>query len=465
MQLQFLGAAQTVTGSMHLLTLDNGTKVLLDCGLFQGKRDEANIINQNFPFNPAEIDFVLLSHAHIDHAGRLPQLFKAGFRGRVYCTHATYSLSAIMLLDSAHIQELDAQFVNKKESRHHGKAVEPLYTQKDAEEILKRFVGVGYEQPFQPVYGLSVEYRDAGHILGSASMVLTITENGKTTKLGFTGDVGRPHRLILQDPQKMEDCDYLISESTYGGQTHLPTSASADFLADVIHKTAQRGGKVIIPAFAVGRTQELVYTMDKLQNEGKLPRIPIFVDSPLAINATDVYRAHPECYDDEVKAFMRLDEDPFGFDKLTYIRTAAASKTLNARKEPMVIISASGMCEAGRILHHLRNNIENPKNTILMVGFSAENTLGRKIIDREKIVRIFGEEHHLNAEVVTANSYSAHADQPELLDFIGMMDKERLKSIYLVHGELERQKLLQTAMQQAGYRNVEIPTKGNSVTL
>lgn len=465
MQLQFLGAAQTVTGSMHLLTLANGTKILLDCGLFQGRREEAKTINQNFPFNAQEIDYVLLSHAHIDHAGRLPQLYKAGFRGRIFCTHATYSLCAIMLMDSAHIQELDVMYVNKKHSKVGKAPVKALYTQKDVEEVLKCFVAVGYHQPFQPVYGMSVEYRDAGHILGSASMVITVTENGKSTKLGFTGDVGRPNRLILKDPEGMEDCDYLITESTYGGKTHLPTSESADFLANVIQKTAQRGGKVIIPAFSVGRTQELVFTLDKLQKEGKLGRIPVFVDSPLALNATDVYRSHPECYDDDMKIFMRQDEDPFGFDKLTYVRSADASKALNSRKEPMVIISASGMCESGRILHHLKNNIENPKNTILMIGFNAENTLGRRIADKEKIVKIFGEEHLLKAEVAQAGSYSAHADQPELLDFIGQMDKERLKSVFLVHGEIERQKLLQEAMQQDGYANVEIPVKGYLVSI
>jgi metallo-beta-lactamase family protein len=460
MQLQFLGAAQTVTGSMHLITLENGTKILLDCGLFQGKRDEANLINQNFPFDAKEIDCVLLSHAHIDHAGRLPQLFKAGFSGRIFSTHATYSLSSLMLMDSAHIQEMDVQYVNKKHAKLGKAPVQALYTQKDAEEVLKRFVAVGYRQAFQPIHGVSVEYRDTGHILGSASMVISVSENGKTTKIGFTGDVGRPNRLILKDPEGMEDCDYLITESTYGGQTHLPTSESADFLANVIQKTAQRGGKIIIPAFSVGRTQELVYTLDKLQKEGRLGRIPVFVDSPLAVNATDVYRSHPECYDDDMKLFLRQDEDPFGFDKLTYVRSLEASKALNARKEPMVIISASGMCEAGRILHHLRNNIENPKNTILMIGYNAQNTLGRRIADKNEIVKIFGEEHHLRAEVVQAGSYSAHADEPELLDFIGQMDKERLKSVFLVHGELERQKLLQSAMQQAGYANVEIPEKG-----
>lgn len=471
MKLTFWGAAETVTGSMHLLELENGHTLLLDCGLYQGRRDEANQINRNFPFNPAKISAVLLSHAHIDHAGLLPMLWAKGFRGKVFATHATYDLCAIMLMDSAHIQESDAAFFNKRlQSRAHGhgktsKEIVPLYTQKDTEEVLKRFVGVGYDTPFSPIPDVSVEYRDAGHILGSATMVISVQEGGKTKKLGFTGDVGRPARPIIRDPQPMDDCDWLISESTYGGQVHEPTQESKDRLAEVIRKTAARGGKILIPAFAVGRTQELIYSLDQLWNEGALPRIPVIVDSPLAVNATAVYQAHSECYDDEIRTYLREDDNPFGFDNLRYIRQAEQSKALNGQKTPMVVVAASGMCEAGRILHHLRNNIDNPKTTVLMVGYCAENTLGRRLINQEKFVRIFGEEHVRRAEVVTMSSYSAHADQPELLEFLGHLDRQRLKNVFLVHGEPERQELFKTALLDAGYQGVTIPKRGYSVAL
>jgi metallo-beta-lactamase family protein len=464
MRLTFWGAAQTVTGSMHLLELENGKTILMDCGLFQGRRADADAINRHFNFDPAQIDVLLLSHAHIDHAGLIPALCAQGFRGHIFATHATYDLCAIMLMDSAHIQEMDVEYVNKKNK---GKQPEvfPLYTQKDTEVALKRFISVGYDTPFSPCEGVSVTYTDAGHILGSAAMVLEITEGGKTKRLGFTGDVGRPDRPIIRDPQKMPDCDWLISESTYGGQTHSPTTESKGKLADAINRTIRKGGKVLIPAFAVGRTQELVYTLDQMWNEGLLPPIPVYVDSPLAVNATGVYQAHPECFDKEIQDFLRDDSTPFGFDKLTYIRNADKSKSLNHQHTPMVIIAASGMCEAGRILHHLRNNVEDPRTTLLMVGYCSENTLGRRLLDGEEQVRIFGEMHNVRAEIVRLDSYSAHADQPELLDFIGMMDKQRLQNIFLVHGEIERQKLLQGTLTEQGYRDIQIPAKGFSVML
>ena len=466
MKLTFCGAAQTVTGSMHLLELESGHKILMDCGLFQGRRDEANHINRTFLFNPAEIDVVLLSHAHIDHAGLLPKLWKDGFRGRVYATHATYDLCAIMLMDSAYIQESDAAFLNKRNKNRRGPQgpeIVPLYTQGDTEELLKRFVSVGYNAPFSPLPGLLVEYRDAGHILGSASMVLKIQEGGREKRLGFTGDVGRPERPIIRDPQTMEDCDWIITESTYGGQTHAPITETNEALADVIRNTASRGGKILIPAFAVGRTQELVYALDQLWNEGELPRIPVYVDSPLAVSATAVFQSHPECYDETTRHYLREDENPFGFEKLRYIRSVDQSKALNTQRGSMVVISASGMCEAGRILHHLRNNISNPKTTVLMVGYCAENTLGRRLINKDSVVRIFGEEYLRKAEVVTLSSLSAHADEPELLDFLGKLDIDRLQQTFLVHGELERQQLLQKALKTKCFKNVEIPVRGHSV--
>lgn len=465
MKLTFWGAARTVTGSKHLLELDNGRKILLDCGLFQGRRSESTKRNKHFGFDASSIDVVLLSHAHIDHAGLLPKLWRDGFRGKVYATHASYDLSSLMLHDSAHIQESDARYVNKKRRRKGKPEIEPLYQAEDADGILSCFVGVSYAQPFSPVEGVEVIYRDAGHILGSATMVLTIKQNGKTIRLGFTGDVGSPDRPILRDAQPMDDCDYLITESTYGGKVHEPRQVAKNKLAELIQRTSKRGGKVIIPAFSVGRTQEIVYSLDQLWNSGALPRIPVYVDSPLAVNATGVFLAHPECFDRELVTYMQTDDNPFGFEKLEYIRAAERSKMLNADDNPMVIISASGMCEAGRILHHLRNNIEDPKNTVLMVGYCAEHTLGKRLIDKHPEVRIFGEKHQLRAEVVVMNSYSAHADEPGLLKVIHSMDRERLKKIFLVHGAPQRQDAFKAALEADGYKGVRIPEHGESFEL
>lgn len=464
MRLTFWGAAQTVTGSMHLLELDSGYRLLMDCGLFQGRRSEAAERNKNLPFDAAAVDVVLLSHAHIDHSGLLPLLWKSGFRGRIYSTFATRDLCAVMLMDSAHIQEKDAKYVNKRHRKRGEPQVEPLYTQDDAAEVLEHFMGVGYRQSFVPVPGVRVEYRDAGHILGSASMVLEIEENGKTVKLGFTGDVGRPNRPILRDPQAMSDSDYLISESTYGGKVHDPPDTSKAKLLEVVKRTAERGGRVIIPAFSVGRTQEIVHMLDQLEHEGRLPTIPIFVDSPMAVNATEVFQLHPECYDKELREYLRKDEDAFGFSRLHYVRAVEKSKALNTAEGPMVIISASGMCEAGRILHHLKNGVESKKNTIMMVGYCADHTLGKRIVDKQEKIRIFGEEYSLKAEVVVMNSYSAHADEPEMVDFIGRMDRDRLKNIFLVHGEPRRQGLLKDALHAVGYPEVTIPARGHTVT-
>ena len=465
MKLTFWGAARTVTGSKHLLELNNGKKLLLDCGLFQGRRAEADRLNRYFPFDPATIDAVLLSHAHIDHSGLLPKLWHAGFRGRIYATHATYDLCGLMLLDSAHIQEKDIRFVNKLHLKRGHPPVEPLYHMEDAEAVLEHFVGVPYKHSFSPVEGVDVEYRDAGHILGSASTVMTVKENGKTTKLGYTGDIGNPNRPILRDPQKMDDCDFLITESTYGGNVHEPPDRAKQGLAEVIERTSARGGRVIIPSFSVGRTQEIVYALDQLWNEQRLPSIPVYVDSPLSVNATSVYLAHPECFDRELHHYMLTDDNPFGFERLTYIRDVEKSKALNASRVPMVIISASGMCEAGRILHHLRNNIEDARNTVMIVGYCADNTLGKRIVEKRPEVKIFGETHRLRAEVVVKNSYSAHADQPGLLHFIGKMDRDRFQQIFLVHGAPERLNAFNDALIEEGYENALIPEHGESVML
>ena len=464
MKLTFWGAAQTVTGSLHMLEFA-GRRIFLDCGLFQGRRAEARRRNRDFPADPESVDAVLLSHAHIDHSGLLPRLYKQGFKGRVFATDATRDLCASMLPDSAHIQEKDAEWVNRREKRRGGDKIVPLYTGDDAAGVLELFESVEYDRPFQPFPGLEVVYRDAGHILGSATMVLTIQEQGRTVTLGFTGDVGRAGRPILRDPQPMDDCDYLISESTYGGEVHDPPEKAKERLAEVVGATARRGGKVIIPAFAVGRTQEIVYRLDQLTNEGRLPPIPVFVDSPLAVNVTDVFRRHPECYDADLRAYMQDDPDPFGFARLAYIRDVEDSMRLNGSRLPMVIISASGMAEAGRILHHLRNNVEDPKNTVLMVGYCAPHTLGRRLIERQREVKIFGRPHTLRAEVEVMNSYSAHADGPEMVRFVAHLDPDRLKKVFLVHGDPDRQIALAEGLEAAGYRAVHRPERGEVVEL
>lgn len=465
MKVTFWGAARTVTGSMHLMETAHKQRVLLDCGLFQGSRKKAEEINRNIPFEPPSLLALVLSHAHIDHSGLIPLLSKKGFAGPIYATPATVDLCRIMLADSAHIQVSDARWINKKREKNGEEEIQPLYLPEDVERAMKQFVAVDYGDLFSPIEGMEVEFRDAGHILGSATVNISVREKDRTIRLGFTGDVGRPDRPIIRDPQPMQDCEYLISESTYGGETHEPIQDATKRLEQVIGRTIERGGKVIIPAFSVGRTQEIVYALDQLWKEERLPVIPIFVDSPLAVNATDVYRAHPECFDAQMHEFMLSDANPFGFERLTYVRDVEQSKALNSRHDPMVIISASGMCEGGRILHHLRNNIEDPRNTVLMVGFSAQHTLGARIAERRPEVRIFGIEHALKAEVVRMDSYSAHADQPELLQFHSHLDRERLKQVFLVHGNLDRQEILKEAMESEGYPNVTIPDRGDSAHL
>ena len=464
MKITFNGAAQTVTGSQHLLNI-NGSRVLLDCGLFQGRRRESFERNKTFQFDAGKIEAVILSHAHIDHSGNLPNLIKSGFRGPIYTTDATAHLANLMLMDSGHIQELDAKFVNKKRAKRGEPPIEALYTLEDGAQVAQFFQSVGYGQQFEPAPGVVAELVDAGHILGSASVKLDIEEKRHKSRLWFSGDIGRLGLPLVRDPTMPSKADILIMESTYGDKPHREPQAAYDELQTIVTRTINRGGKVIIPAFAVGRTQEIVYCLHRMIDSGDIPRIPVYVDSPLAVNATDIFRAHPECFDEETKEFIKNDRHKaaLGFDLLTYTRSVEESKALNRWKDPMVINSASRMAEAGRILHHLRHNIENPRNTMLIVSWQAPHTLGRRLAEREKRVKIFGETFERKAEVATIGGVSAHAGQSFLLEY-ALAVKESVKEIYLVHGEEKPAQTLSEKMVKAGlerpfypelYRTVE----------
>lgn len=466
MKIQFLGAVRTVTGSMYLLTV-NGSKILLECGLFQGKRQESFERNSQLPFDPPSIDAMVLSHAHIDHAGNIPSLVKNGFAGPIYATPATRDLCVALLRDSGHIQEEDAQFVNKKRAKKGEPPVEPLYTIEDAEVAINSFSSNGYDRPFQAAPGVTVTFRDAGHILGSAIVVLDIEENGTRSRLVFSGDLGRKGMAILRDPVVVQDIDYLLIESTYGDRHHAPVEDTEKALRDVVVDTYHRGGKLIVPAFAVGRTQELIYALHRLTEQRDIPTLPIYVDSPLAINVTEVFRLHPECFDRELNEFLagRKGHDPFGFDGLSYTRTTAESKELNFLRHPAIIISASGMCEAGRVLHHLKNNIEDTRNTILIVGWQAPDTLGRRLVEHAPVVKIFGEEYTVRARVETINGFSAHADRAELLDYVKQAGAGRLKAAYVVHGDEASSLALAEGLRDLSVAKVTVPRLGETLEL
>jgi metallo-beta-lactamase family protein len=464
MKLTFYGGTRTVTGSQHLLEV-NGTRILLECGLFQGKRKKSLKINRELPFAAANVDVMVLSHAHIDHSGNIPNLVKSGFRGDIVSTFATRDLCAIMLRDSAHIQQQDAEYVNKRRARAGEPPVEPIYDLEDAVDALKYFLAIGYDRPYQITPEITLTFRDAGHILGSAIVVLDIKENGQERRLVFTGDLGRPDLPILRDPTKIEKADILLIESTYGTRLHESVPEAEKELKRVVLDTYYRGGKVIIPAFAVGRTQEVVYDLHRLKERQAIPPdLPVFVDSPLAIDATSIFRLHPECYDDEVSEFMLESGDPFGFRDLQYTRSVAASKALNFLRDPAIIISASGMCEAGRIQHHLKNNIEDSRNTVLIVGWQAPDTLGRRIIERQPTVKIFGEEYQLNAHVEAINGFSAHADRDELLAWTGAI-RQKPEYTFIVHGEEEVSEAFGRLLEANGHPNVVVPQLYQSFTL
>ena len=433
MQIHFFGAARTTTGSMYLLEV-NGKRLLLECGLFQGHREESIQRNCCFPFDPKQVDAVVLSHAHMDHAGNLPNLVRQGYTGNIHCTFATRDLCSIMLVDSAHIQMDDAAFVSKQRAKKKLPPVEPLYTIADAEKTLHQFVAVSYERPLQVVDGVTVTFRDAGHILGSAQVILDVCEGNRKFRFLFSGDVGRGGDEILRDPQPTENVDYLQIESTYGGREHTVRTDADQTVGRLAAETLKQSGKVIIPAFSVGRTQQIVYVLNQLTLAGQLPRVPIFVDSPLSVNATEVYRLHPECFNDSINKFLHEKANPFGMSNLTYIREAEQSKTLNDLKEPAIIISASGMCEAGRIRHHLKNHIGDPKNLILFIGFCAENTLGAQITAGQNPVNIFGEPQAVRAKIVSLDTYSGHADKNELKQYVERISGD-FKKIICIHGE------------------------------
>jgi len=465
MKIKFVGAAQTVTGSQHIISV-NDKNILLDCGMYQGRRKEAFEKNRNFIYDPSKIDAVIVSHAHIDHSGNIPNLVKRGFKGPIYATAATVDLCQLMLRDSAYIQEKDIKFVNKKRQKLNKNLFEPLYTLDDVEEALALFIGVQYNKTIEILPGVKITFQDAGHILGSAGISLELTENGKTVFLGYTGDVGRNEMPILRNPDVLRDIDYLIMESTYGNRIHDQVENVADELTNIINEVIDRKGKIIIPSFAVGRTQLLVYMLHKLWNQHRLPEIPIFIDSPLAVRSTEVFRLHPECFDRETyRTFIDSEEDPFGFEKVKYITSVEDSKKLNDINEPCIIISASGMAEAGRILHHLLNNIEDPKNLILFVGYAAENTLARKIMDGAEEVNILGESRKVICKIKKMDYFSAHADQRELVEYVSFNSQKKLKKIFLVHGESEQSLPLKDKIIEKGYKDVMYPVEGQIVTI
>jgi len=448
---------------MHLVEAD-GHRLLLDCGMAQGRREEAKKLNSEFPFQPEKIDAVVLSHAHLDHSGKLPMLVKKGFSGSIFSTSATRDLCSAMLADSASLQEMDARYVNRQNEKQGLPFIKPLYTLHDVARTMRLFQTVEFERPLQILPGIKMTFKNAGHILGSASVTLEIAEGRdkkKVTALAFTGDLGRKGAAVVQDPDIIDRADVLITESTYGGRDHGPMDEARKNLARVVKETANNRGLLIIPAFAVGRTQDVVYHLHELMQSKEIPQMPVYVDSPLATNITEIFRAHPECYDEETEQLLMQDggDDPFGFNMLRYTRSTEESKKLNNIRRPAIIISASGMCEGGRVLHHLRRNIGDPNTTVLFVGFQAENTLGRKLLRGDKTARIYGEEHEVRARMEKIDGYSAHADEGELLDFINAI-QNRPKRVFVVHGEPDATAAMAAGLARLGIENITIPERG-----
>lgn len=457
MKLGFHGAARTVTGSRHLLEV-NGHRLLLDCGLYQGRHDRMQQLNRTFPFEAESLDAVLLSHAHIDHCGNLPNLVASGFEGPIHATHASSHLTELLIEDSAHIQEDNAAYENKKRAQRGEPPIEPLYTSADAARAARQLVGQDYDQPFEPVPGVQVRFVEAGHILGSAAIVLDIDRTGGTERLLFSGDIGRVDLPLLRDPVLPEAVDYLVMECTYGDRSHDPLGQAYDALQQALSRTFARGGKVIVPAFAMGRTQTLVYFAHQMMDRGEIPAVPVFVDSPLAINITGVFRQHPECFDQETNEFIRNDPhgSALGFDRLKYTLSVEESKAINRVDGPALIISSAGMAHVGRILHHLKNNLEDQRNSVLITSWMAPDTLGRRLVEGADEVHIFGDEYDVNAEVITINGLSAHAGQDALVDY-AVATRERVKRIFLVHGEERSASALREKLAAAGLDQVSFP--------
>ena len=466
MKIAFHGAARTVTGSKHLLTLKNGKKVLLDCGMFQGLGKDTDAMNRDFGFDAKEVDVMVLSHAHIDHTGLIPKLYKEGFRGKIFCTPATKELTGILLLDSAEIQEDDTKFSNKRRAAEGLPYLQPLYTIEDAKNSLGLFVEFEYDIWFDVTDGVRAMFTDAGHIIGSACVHLQIQENGKQTALTFSGDVGRYRDVILKSPEDFPQADYIIMESTYGNSLHEMNLTTPDMLLQWIQKTClQKKGKLIMPAFSVGRTQEILYALNQLEFENRLPPVDYFVDSPLSIEATEVVKKYPQNFNKTIQHVLQTDNDPFMFNGLKYIKTVEQSKMLNFRSDPFVVISASGMADAGRVKHHISNNIENSRNTILMTGYCEPTSLGGRLVAGAKEVSIFGVQHEVNAEIGAIRSMSAHGDYEDLSQWLAHQEKRLIKKLFLVHGEYDVQVDFKQRLLKKGFFDIEIPERHYEIGL
>jgi metallo-beta-lactamase family protein len=465
-QVEFVGAVGgDVTGSRHIVHTERA-RVLLDCGLFQGRRSETIDRNRNLGFRAKDIDVVVLSHAHIDHSGALPRLYRQGFRGPIYCTPATRDLCAAMLEDSAEIQAQDAAYINKKIERNGARMdpVEPLYEQKDVVGTLELMVSVPYHRPTQLAQGVALNYYDAGHVLGSAMVALDVDVVGDTRRLVFSGDVGRRNMPILRNPEVPPGASCLLLESTYGDRTHDPIERMEDALLDVIKRTVARGGKVIVPSFALERAQELIYALKRLQDQGRLPDVPVYVDSPLTVKLTDVFRIHPECFDEQARNILTAGDSPFDFRGLRYVSSVEDSKAIDRSDDPAVIISASGMCEFGRVVHHLVATLEDRRNTVLIVGYQAHHTLGRRLVEQRTRVRIFGVERERHAEVVVLNGFSAHAGQDDLLEYAeAVREAGPLRQVALVHGEDQPREALRNLLEKRGFPRVLTPARGERI--
>ena len=468
MKIQFLGAAKEVTGSKHLITTDKGTTILLDCGMYQGKGMETDQANRELGFDPKDIHYLLLSHAHIDHSGLIPYIYSLGFRGKIYCTPATRDLCQLMLQDTAFIQEQDVRWYNKTMDRQHKPKIKPLFDMNHAQQVMKLFRTVDYDTPYRIDEDIQVQFTNSGHMLGSAVISLTIKENEETKRIAYTGDVGRLHSHILCTPQAFPQCDYLICESTYGNRRHDDQLVSEEQLLGVVEETCMyKHGKLLIPSFSVGRTQEIVYVLNQLYNDGRLERIPVYVDSPLSANATEIFRRHADTLNEQVRDTMRFDDDPFGFNTLRYITDVQQSKALNRSEQPCIVISSSGMLEAGRIKHHVSNHIDDPSTTILIVGYCTPTSLGARIQDPKlRYVSIFGYDHRIRAQVTKIEGFSGHGDYQEMIQyFSACQDVTKIRQTFIVHGESEAQIAMKEHLHEAGFRHIHIPEKGEEMVL